>query len=37
MQRPGDSEEQKAFYSGKKKGTQPKHWSSALKTNEFGI
>jgi hypothetical protein len=25
MQRPGDSEEQKAFYSGKKKGTQPKH------------
>jgi len=24
MQRPGDSEEQKAFYSGKKKGIQPK-------------
>ena len=25
MQRPGDSEEQKAFYSGKKKDIQPKH------------
>lgn len=25
MQRPGDNEEQKAFYSGKKKGTPPNH------------
>lgn len=25
MQRPGDNEEQKAFYSGKKKGIPPKH------------
>ena len=34
MQRPGDNEEQKAFYSGKKNPTPPNHWLSGPQTAE---
>lgn len=37
MQRPKDNDEQKAFYSGKKKGIPPSHWLSALETKESDI
>ena len=37
IQRPSNQENQKAFYSGKKKGTRSNPWLSAHPTREFGF